>query len=37
MTDLEAIVARLGCRFDRQRLEEELYGTSPASPEAPSA
>jgi len=24
--DLEEIVARLGCRFDRQRLERELYG-----------
>jgi malate dehydrogenase (quinone) len=24
--DLEAIVARLGCRFDRQRLQRELYG-----------
>jgi malate dehydrogenase (quinone) len=27
VTDLEAIVARLGCRFDRQRLEQELYGS----------
>lgn len=24
--DLEAIAERLGCRFDRQRLERELYG-----------
>lgn len=24
--DLERIVARLGCRFDRERLERELYG-----------
>ena len=24
--DLEAIVARLGCCFDRERLERELYG-----------
>jgi malate dehydrogenase (quinone) len=31
VTDLEAIVERLGCGFDRQRLEQELYGaTSPA-------
>ena len=26
--DLEAIVERLGCRFDRQRLARELYGES---------
>ena len=24
--DLEEIVARLGCRFDRERLARELYG-----------
>jgi malate dehydrogenase (quinone) len=24
--DLEAIVNRLGCGFDRQRMERELYG-----------
>jgi malate dehydrogenase (quinone) len=33
--DLEAIVARLGCRFDRQRLECELYGD--LGPEATAA
>jgi malate dehydrogenase (quinone) len=26
LRDLEEIVNRLGCRFDRERLERELYG-----------
>jgi len=26
LRDVEAIAARLGCRFDRQRLEAELLG-----------
>jgi malate dehydrogenase (quinone) len=26
LRDLEAIAARLGCAFDRQRLVRELYG-----------
>lgn len=30
-TDVEAIVERLGCRFDRERLESELYGTASGS------
>lgn len=29
--DLEAIVARLGCRFDRERLALELYGEEPVA------
>jgi len=29
--DLEAIVARLGCRFDRERLARELYGEEMAA------
>jgi malate dehydrogenase (quinone) len=29
--DLEEIVARLGCRFDRERLARELYGESEAA------
>jgi malate dehydrogenase (quinone) len=28
--DLEGIVSRLGCRFDRARLARELYGENPA-------
>ena len=32
VTDLEAIVERLGCSFDRQRLEQELYGATSPSP-----
>jgi malate dehydrogenase (quinone) len=32
--DLEAIVARLGCRFDRQRLQQELYGEGQTAPAA---
>ena len=31
--DLEAIAARLGCGFDRQRLMRELYGEEGESPE----
>jgi malate dehydrogenase (quinone) len=30
--DLEAIVQRLGCAFDRQRLARELYGEDSAGP-----
>ena len=30
VTDLEAIVERLGCGFDRQRLDQELYGVASA-------
>ncbi|EDY38529.1 malate dehydrogenase [Cyanobium sp. PCC 7001] len=32
--DLEQIVARLGCRFHRERLERELYGEAGAGPES---
>jgi serine/threonine protein kinase len=32
VTDLEAIVERLGCGFDRQRLDQELYGAASPSP-----
>ena len=32
VTDLEAIVERLGCGFDRQLLEQELYGATSPSP-----
>ena len=36
--DLEAIVERLGCRFDRDRLELDLFGKrQPAVPAAPPA
>ena len=32
--DLEAIAERLGCRFDRQRLERELYGVTQPCPDS---
>jgi len=32
VTDLEAIVERLGCGFDRQRLDQELYGATSPEP-----
>jgi malate dehydrogenase (quinone) len=35
--DLEAIVARLGCRFDRRRLCSELHGEAAADPAGESS